>query len=363
MKIEYVRSMQNGYMRMIVQDPLDELAEEMFRHNVLEGILPMQWQRENDKYVLRYDITGKQALDELLENTKAEEQLLKCLLVGIGVAIRQLEKYLLPQEGLLLSPEAIFWDYKTETMHFCYCPEHTQTLREQFANLLEYLLAKTNHKNVLAVQLIYGVYEEAIKPAFHIKELEQYLHVLPMETKAVNDDVYENKVVEQNLELPPKRRFALPAWDICKVERIKDIMAWIRGGIKKKAKKEQKSDAVLYRELEEVVQEDATIILGREMEEIRGYLKYEGTNYLPDISIAKTPFVIGTAESCDGIIRHPNISHCHAKITYQDNTYFIEDLNSTNGTRVNGGLLSYKTRVSLKKNESIYFANEPYRFL
>jgi len=96
---------------------------------------------------------------------------------------------------------------------------------------------------------------------------------------------------------------------------------------------------------------------------IRGYLKYEGVNFLPDIPIIKTPFVIGTAESCDGILKHPNISHYHAKITYQDHTYFIEDLNSTNGTRVNGGLLSYKTRVSLKKNENVYFANEPYRFV
>ena len=65
----------------------------------------------------------------------------------------------------------------------------------------------------------------------------------------------------------------------------------------------------------------------------------------------------------DGYIASKSVSRIHARIEKEEESYYIEDLNSTNGTRVNGGLLSYKTRVSLKKNESVYFANEPYRFL
>lgn len=359
MKIEYVRNMQSGYMKMIVQEPLKEVEEEMLQQNTIEGILPMCCQRENDRYVLRYDITGKQALDEVLGNITLEEQLLKNLLIGIGVAIKKLEKYLLPQEGLSLLPETVFWDYKTETMHFCYCPEWTQGLREQFVSLLEYLLAKTNHKNVVAVQLIYGVYEEAVKPAFHMKELEKYLQMHPITTEEVIEESYELVAEER----PENGMVTESKWKIQKNMGIKRFMAWIKMGIKKKNDNEREEQTILYNESEEKMQDAATMILGRDVEMIRGFLKYEGANFLPDIPIVKTPFVIGAADGCDGVIRHPNISHYHAKITYQDNTYFIEDLNSTNGTRVNGGLLSYKTRVSLKKNENIYFANEPYRFL
>lgn len=359
MKIEYVRSMQSGYMRMIVQEPLKEVDEEMLRQNTIEGILPICCQRENDSYVLRYDITGKQALDEVLENITAEEQLLKMLFIGIGVAIKQLEKHLLPQEGLLLLPETVFWDYKTEMMYFCYCPEWTQGLREQFVSLLEYLLAKTDHKNILAVQLIYGVYEEAVKPTFHMKELEKCFRVCPVVTEEVREEIYE---IEEERE-PIDNMFIAPERRMDKIEGVKNIMARIKAGIKKKRKKECDEAVIIYKESEVQLQDEVTTILGSGEETIKGYLKYEGMNFLPDIPIVKTPFVIGAAESCDGVLKHPNISHQHAKITCQDNTYFIEDLNSTNGTRVNGGLLSYKTRVSLKKNENIYFANEPYRFL
>ena len=65
----------------------------------------------------------------------------------------------------------------------------------------------------------------------------------------------------------------------------------------------------------------------------------------------------------DGIIAHPNISRRHARVTCREGVYFIEDLNSTNGTRVNGGLLNYKTKVSIRKGTGIHFANEPYRFV
>ena len=358
MKIEYVRNIQSGYMRMAVQTPLKEIEEEMLRHNKIEGILPAQWQRENDSYVLSYDITGKQALDKVLENVPAEERFLKGLFIGIQGAIKQLEKYLLPEEGLLLLPETIFWEYKTETVHFCYCPEWAGGLREQFVSLLEYLLVKTNHNNVTAVKLIYGVYDEAVKPTFYMKELEELLRAQLTETEEVCE---ERSLINGEVVLE-KRAFIMPEREGKKGEGIEKIMAFIRKGIQKKKKKEYEKGAVLHKEAETGIQEEATTILGSGEEITSGCLKYEGINYLPDILITKTPIVIGTAENCDGIIKHPNISHYHAKISCQDHTYFIEDLNSTNGTRVNGGLLSYKTKVSLKKNTSICFANEQYRF-
>lgn len=363
MKIEYIRNMQFGYMRMELANPLSKTEEAMLEHNAIEGILPVRWQQENNKYLLRYDITGKQALDGLLENTTADEKLLKSLLVGIYVAVKQLEKYLLPQEGVLLSPETIFFDYKTETMHFCYFPEATEELQVRFAKLMEYMLAKTDHKDILAVQMAYGVYEEILKPSFCMENLQVYL-----QEKSVQ------KCEEISIAGPEERKdeMCYPQRTSQKVEQVKryiqkldwkeGIMAWIKGKVEKisKSKKEQ----MVVFDTENVPDEEcATTILRHSPDRIEGILRYEGTNSLQDIPIINEPFIIGSAANCNGVIQHPNISRNHAKITYRDETYFIEDLNSTNGTRVNGELLSYKTKVSLKKNVSIYFANEPFRFV
>ena len=363
MKIEYIRNMQFGYMRMELTNPLSKTEEAMLEHNVIEGILPVRWQQENDKYLLRYDITGKQALDGVLENTMADEKLLKSLLVGIYVAVKQLEKYLLPQEALSLAPETIFYDYKTETMHFCYFPENTEALQSRFAKLMEYMLAKTDHKNILAVQMVYGVYEEIMKPSFCMENLQTCLQEKSVQKREEISIVEPEKSRDEICY--PKKTSQKEEWTkqhIPKLDWKEEVMAWIKGKVEKISKK--KKEEIVVFDTENVPDvECATTILRSNQDRIEGILRYEGTNSLQDIPIISEPFVIGSAANCDGIVHHPNISRNHAKITYHDGAYLIEDLNSTNGTRVNGELLSYKTKVILKKNDRIYFANEPFRFM
>jgi predicted component of type VI protein secretion system len=46
--------------------------------------------------------------------------------------------------------------------------------------------------------------------------------------------------------------------------------------------------------------------------------------------------VVGRHPSCDIVIDHPSISGRHMLLRKVDSTYFVEDLASTNGTRLNG---------------------------
>ncbi len=358
MNIEYIRNVQFGYMRIDLTHSLSRTEEEMLERNRLEGMLPVLQQKENNKYLLRYDITGKQALDNLLENTMVDQIILKNLLVGIGVAIKQLEKHLLWQEGLLLTPETIFWDARTKTVHFCYYPEVEEPLQVRLTYLMEYILAKTDHKNIQAVQLAYDIYEIVQDPLFCISNIQEYF----LEKSRLETEIEMEEVVDRNEEKQQEQVY----------ERIETsyrgnawgrIMGWIKEQIQRISRKKQERYSVNF-ELDEFPKDwEATKMLNGMEEEIKGILKYEGTNLLADIVISKVPFSIGSAKECDGIINYPTISKCHARITNREGVYFIEDSNSTNGTKINGGLLSYKTKVSLKKGDSIYFANEPYRFL
>ena len=42
---------------------------------------------------------------------------------------------------------------------------------------------------------------------------------------------------------------------------------------------------------------------------------------------------------------------------------YIEDLNSTNGTSVNGELLGYQQKVEIKSGDEIMFADECYKIV
>jgi len=363
MKIEYIRNMHLGYMRMELENSLTKTAEAMLTNNAIEGLLPVCRQQENETYFLRYDITGKQALDGVLEQMKADEKLLKNLLVGICVTMKQLEKYLLSPDDLFLTPETIFYDARTETMHFCYYPENNILLHEQILKLMEYILAKTDHKNITAVQMAYGVYEKVQDPQFCMEDLLGYVqekNILSGQAEEVMEDfVSEESHYEEEKAVPKERKNR----NGYKRKWMDSIMEWINKKAGKILKQPEQEALVVFDMGAETEEAGVTTILRDEPDKIKGILQYEGVNRLPDIMVSRVPFVIGSAVSCDGIIHHPNISRNHAKITYRDGTYFIEDLNSTNGTRVNGGLLSYKTKVSIKRNTSIHFANEPFRFM
>jgi len=350
MKIEYIRNPQSGYMRIELPNPLSRTEEEMLSNNVIEGLLPVCRQQENGKYLLRYDITGKQALDSILENAPADERLLRSLLIGISVVWKQLEKYLLSAEEILLTPETVFWEGKTEKVYFCYCPKTTESFREQLVRLMEYMLAKTDHKNIAAVQMVYSVYEEVRQDTFYVGVLQDYLQEVSVRKLEIEEKMPESRIIEtDNNTKQPNRK--------------EQVMAWIKERIKRLSKKKMVNRKELFADEEAVMQESATTIMKVDDNELKGILKYRGTNFLTDIRVTKTPFIIGSASNCDAVIKHPNISRKHAKITVCDDIYFIEDLNSTNGTKVNGGLLSYKTKVSLSKNESVYLANEPFYFV
>lgn len=65
-----------------------------------------------------------------------------------------------------------------------------------------------------------------------------------------------------------------------------------------------------------------------------------------EISFDKDLLTIGRAEDNDIVIPLPAVSRYHARIIRQDNRLFIEDLNSTNGTFVNGVKITERVEVA-----------------
>src|SRR5688572_25711939 len=54
------------------------------------------------------------------------------------------------------------------------------------------------------------------------------------------------------------------------------------------------------------------------------------------IPLLKKNLLIGRRESCDVVLRFGNISSHHCELTLESGYWFVKDLNSRNGTRVNG---------------------------
>jgi adenylate cyclase len=60
------------------------------------------------------------------------------------------------------------------------------------------------------------------------------------------------------------------------------------------------------------------------------------------IPLIREVLTIGRRESCDICLRFPNISGVHAELKFQDGYWYLTDLGSTNGTKVNGDRVKHK---------------------
>jgi hypothetical protein len=55
-----------------------------------------------------------------------------------------------------------------------------------------------------------------------------------------------------------------------------------------------------------------------------------------DWSGAEDELLVGRHDACDVMVGHPSVSRKHARLSFRDGHWVLRDLDSTNGTRVNG---------------------------
>lgn len=107
----------------------------------------------------------------------------------------------------------------------------------------------------------------------------------------------------------------------------------------------------------------ATVVLAADAEHREVQLLSLEKQKYQDILLSEFPFFIGALKmKVDYAIDNHTISRFHAKIDRTDGQFFITDLNSTNGTFINGERLKINEKRVLQTGDEVAFANVNYRF-
>ena len=375
MEIEYKRELTKSYMCVKTDQDFLPFEKEILTRSSISGILPVNTTFADAATVCWYDITGMQAFDHALETEMMDSQMLTKFLVSLCGMLEQLESFLLDPGHLWFSQESIFKNNQDGSFWFCYCPEGKENITEGFQKLMEYLLTKIDHKDQRAVKMAYHIYDQVIKEGYSLIAIRESFTYDNVAVEPVPDRAAENNRAEpeQTPHQVKKEKTMYKADckargifqkaiehffpDVAKFKEYRKQLA------KKKEKKNEIQPIVFEPEEEEVKMGRPTVLLADQRKTIRGVLRYEGNNQLPDLKIDTFPYVIGSAADCPGHVDCATISRHHAKITKVENVYFIEDMNSANGTKAGGTLLDYKMKVSLQANEILEFADEKFRFI
>ncbi len=78
------------------------------------------------------------------------------------------------------------------------------------------------------------------------------------------------------------------------------------------------------------------------------------------IPLLKTKLRIGRRESCDIVLRFANVSAHHCLLAVDEGYWFIKDLNSRNGVKVNGVRLTGDSRKRLDPGDVLSIAKHKY---
>ena len=89
-------------------------------------------------------------------------------------------------------------------------------------------------------------------------------------------------------------------------------------------------------------------------------LRSENSAY-PSMEITGEQFLIGKKkDAVDGFIKARGISRLHGKISKENGLYYLTDLNSTNGTYLNGGRLEVNEKARIRPGDHVGFADVKY---
>ena len=110
MKAEYKRDLQNNYLVFEIPDYGEEdgYSIHMVEQNKIQGLLTMHSSRKNGILHLNYEITSKQALENIFEKKTMSFQDIVFVLGGIRDTLEELQKYLLNPSQIVFHPQYIF---------------------------------------------------------------------------------------------------------------------------------------------------------------------------------------------------------------------------------------------------------------
>lgn len=405
MDYRFKRDLKNSFM--IVESGFENAGYEkdVLRFNDIDVLVPFHTVDINNVTQVWYDITGLVSLKDYLMQQSITYELMRKVFLYLKIALDETERYLIDVNHLSINVDTVFVvknDVEWKVM-LIYYPDENQSSLE---SILEFFMSNVS-KDMMdfcfklydsgmdgnTIDGIIRLIDDEIgcddivgdeannKNEQHDSEEYDYRNEdeerrldWEYEGSRISDDedyIWGNNKIdifgEEELTIFDKIKKCMIDFFETKKKNILDKEDNKISLFSRKENRKNKND-IMYEDFsyepDQQIYEPTVLLKAVEEDRDVLNLKYIGNSKKDDIRIDKEEFRVGSSiEGNDSVIDSPVISRFHAKIIKEGKSYYVEDLNSTNGTSVNGKLLGYRDRIELNPEDTIMFADECYKIV
>ena len=376
---EYIRSLNANYERLLLGEKPEEKRYQycMISRGGIRGLLPCSLRYIDGNAYLYYDITSRQNIAQLFDKKVITRQWLTDFLWSMRRVRMEMSRFLLEEGNIVWLPGHIYQDLEKNDFHFIYIPYCSEDTG--FRDLMEYLIEHVDYQDEEMAEYLYKAYEQyetAGEVYLQSKFFEdaECLRVPQKQVIPEPDDITVRQLPsEQNKEQQEKE---LPEEKVTKEDRRREenghvtekkglFTLWENRRKKEKQERENYSRNLQltmsgYAVAEETVYEEddmgKTVYMEEQPDtrETRHRLMTEEGKLL--VSLEQDAYTIGKKRGeADLVLEDPSVSRLHARIVKETDGYYLEDMNSTNGTLKNGLRLQPYEKRKLEEGDETTF--------
>ena len=374
LKVNYLRNLKSNRLIFEPEEKfLIELKSKyafelgMIEHNEIKGFLKPTIKRVDARLQLSYDISSLQPLSRVLEVRTMNTDEIKDFIIDIISATKALEEFLLEASSVVLDPEYIFTDLNLKRYSFLYIPR-SENNKEEMKLLLESILDNINKEDKDCLITVYGMLKECQKKDFVINDLEELLDgnvqtevkrhepVVTYETEVENSTEYRDKKKKQFNIFGGIFKGNKSKGQIEEEEFLEKVFDGYEPSVSAACLNEEKSV------FEACNEEISNTVLLTDIKLNSSGRVLKSINGKEDIEISYLPFIIGKQDRiCDYVLDVEGVSRIHLKFFEKKGLLYAVDLNSRNGTYINGKKLENEENIEMNNGDIVNICGMSYR--
>ena len=360
---EYIKSLNANYERLLLERKPEEKKYQycMISRGGIKGLLPCSLRYIDGEAYLYYDITSRQNIAQLFEKKPMTRQWVMDFLWSMRRVRQEMSRFLLEESNIIWFPQHVYQDLEKKEFYFIYIPYCAENTG--FDELMEYLVEHVDYQDEGLVEYVYKAYEqyESVGEAYLQAKIFEDAECLRNPEKNNAEEEEKNIVTETDTEKEEIKE-EIPAAPVAK-EKKGLFNLWENRKKKEKQERDNYNRSLQltmsgYAVAEEAVYEEEDMGRTVYMEEkpvpretVHRLLSEEGKLL---VTLENPAYTIGKKRGeADLVLNDLSISRLHARIVKETDGYYLEDMNSTNGTFKNGLQLQPYEKRKLEEGDEI----------